>query len=180
MRMLVLGSCLLAAGCNGGQVRSPTSPSNGISSTSPSAVTAGSSQTQATSGTNLPFKGSLVAEEKNVVTPPNLLVDGTAEGTATHLGRYTATFKVVVTLATGTATGTYVFTAANGDTLVATFTGVGVPAGPEVADITENATVTGGTGRFATASGTFTIRRVLQQATGGSTGSIEGRISLNH
>jgi hypothetical protein len=143
-------------------------------------VSAASSQTQATRGTDLPFTGSFAAEENDVVTPPNLLVDGTAEGTATHLGRYTATFTAVVTLATGTATGTYVFTAANGDTLAATFTGVGVPAGPGAADITETATVTGGTGRFATASGTFIIRRVLQQATGGSTGSIEGRISLNH
>ncbi len=46
--------------------------------------------------------------------------------------------------------------AANGDELFSTFTGSGVFASP-TAESTQVNTITGGTGRFADASGTFTI-----------------------
>jgi hypothetical protein len=41
----------------------------------------------------------------------------------------------------------------------------------------ETATITGGTGRFASASGTFTAERVVDLATTLTTGSFEGSIS---
>jgi hypothetical protein len=119
MRLIVLSFSVLAAGCSG-QVTSPTSPSSGNLSTSLDSASEPSVQAQGQRASELPFKGSLTAREVGVVAPPNILVDGTAEGSATHLGRYTATFTAVVTLATGTATGSYTFTAANGDMLVAT------------------------------------------------------------
>jgi hypothetical protein len=170
MRLMALGLCVLAAACSGQLLISPTSPTN---------AGTGAAQTEARHGNDLPFHGSLTADETDVVAPPNLLVDGSAKGTANQLGRYTATFTVVVALATSTATGMYTFTAANGDQLVATFTGIGVTTEPGIASITETATVVGGSGRFAAAGGTFTIRRVLQQATGESSGSFDGQLSLN-
>ena len=100
-------------------------------------------------------------------------------GNATHLGRYTATFEFQVDLRTSTAFGSFVFTAANGDSLFGTFTGHATPAGT-VASIVETATITGGTGRFDDATGSFTIERVLDQATGISSGSFDGTISRQH
>ena len=149
------------------------------SPTSPGPATIGSTATDVT-GHAVPFQGSLAASEVDIVTFPTLLADGTAEGTATHLGRYTAKFNATVNVLDGTATGNYTFEAANGDQLFSTFTGLGVPAGGTMASITETLTITGGTGRFADASGTLVVRRALDQATGKSLGAIEGSISTQH
>jgi hypothetical protein len=162
----VLGICLLSTAC-AGEIGSPTSPTSG--------AIVGSAQTEARGGAQLPFHGSLQAVEADVVAPPFLLVNGTGTGTATHLGRFTSTFTATVTLGTGSATGSIRFIAANGDRLDATFIGQGTPtAEPNVVRIEEVATITGGTGRFADTTGTFTIQRVLNQVTGVSSGSFDG------
>jgi hypothetical protein len=141
-----------------------------------------SSQNRARSSTELPFRGSLTTTESIVIAPPNLLADGTSHGTGTHLGRYTATFTAVVDLATSTSTGTFTFTAANGDQLSATFVGSVVEEiAPNVTRVAEVATITGGTGRFAGASGAFTIVRTITfDEAGGATavGSFDGHITL--
>ena len=86
-------------------------------------------------------------------------------------------------MATAQSTGTFTFTAANGDQLITTTTGredAFVP--PNVSHVTLVATIVGGTGRFAEATGTFTVRWVgiIDFATGTSTetGSFEGHIDL--
>jgi hypothetical protein len=126
----------------------------------------------------LPFGGSLTATETGILAFPTLSEVGSAAGTATHLGRYTAAFEATVNLLDGTATGSYTFTAANGDQLFSTFVGLGVPAGGSLASITETLTITGGTGRFASATGTLIVRRLLDQATNESSGTIEGSIIM--
>lgn len=172
MRYLLLCLCVFATACAGDM---PVSPS------SPTSVTAGSAQTEARGGAQLPFHGSWDAVEVDVVAPPSLLVNGTATGTATHLGRFSATFAATVTLATGSAIGSLSFIAANGDRLDATFVGQATPTTePGVVTIKEVATVTGGTGRFAGTTGAFTIQRVLNQATGVSSGSFDGSINKGH
>ena len=158
-----------SAACN----QLPSSP------TAPDGTAMAEEATHARGGTDLPFRGSFEGHEVDQVVPPNLLVNGTAEGTATQLGRYTATFTVVVTLATSSSTGSIALVAANGDELVGTLTGQGTAIAPNVAHIIENVTITGGTGRFAGASGSFTIDRILDQLTGLSSGSLtDGSISL--
>jgi hypothetical protein len=173
MRYLVLAVCVLATACAREMPGSPTSPTT---------AAVGSAQTEANGGEQLPFHGSLEAVETDVVAPPSLLVDGTGTGTATHLGRFTATFTTTVNLSTGSATGgIFRFVAANGDHLDATFTGQGTPtAQPNVASIVETATISGGTGRFAGATGAFTIHRIVNQVTGVSSGSFDGTISPSH
>jgi hypothetical protein len=172
MRYLVLGACILSTACAGGTPGSPTSPTGGA---------VGSAQTEARGGAALPFHGSLEAVETDVVAPPSLHVNGTGSGTATQLGRFTSTFTLTVTLSTSSAIGSTRLIAANGDRLDATLVGQGTPTGvPNVASIVEVATVTGGTGRFADATGAFTIQRVLNQVTGVSSGSFDGIINLGH
>ena len=180
MRPIILALCVSSAACSGQPLNSPTSPTAATVANPATAATLAAAQTLAQGGAQLPFDGSLRAVENDVIAPPNLLADGTAKGEATHLGRFTATFTAVVDLATSTSTGTFDFTAANGDHLLATFTGLGVTIEPGVASITEVATVVGGTGRFAATTGTFTVRRVLAMTTGVSSGSFDGHINLNN
>ena len=66
---------------------------------------------------------------------------------ATHLGHYALAVEETVNFLNASAVGPLVLTAANGDTVTGTFTGHAQP-GPLVA-ITEEMTITGGTGRFA-------------------------------
>jgi hypothetical protein len=133
-----------------------------------------------TAGEQVPFKGSLEGDVTHSPQPPLdfVLVEG--EGEATHLGRYTFEFPHVVNTTTRTATGTYEFTAANGDMLTADVVGRAMPTGtPGVLAIVEVATITGGTGRFAGATGSFTVERLFDTVDQTTTGSFEGTISLS-
>jgi hypothetical protein len=112
------------------------------------------------------------------------VITGTEAGTATHLGRFTATSEDRVNTTNNTATGSFNFTAANGDRLWTTTVGTEnefVP--PNVSKVTFAATIVGGTGRFAGASGQLTIRitQIIDFATNSATGSgtIEGQLNLD-
>jgi hypothetical protein len=126
------------------------------------------------------FKGRLEgAVAVTPLAPPLLQVDVAAAGNGTHLGKFTLDIPHVVNPATRTAAGSYEFTAANGDKLYADFTGTATPtATPGVLYIEETATITGGTGRFAGATGSFTGERLYDTAAGTTTGSFEGTLSV--
>ena len=112
-------------------------------------------------------------------SPSVLTVAGTGTGNASYFGQFTFDYDEIVDLATGVGTGTYALTAANGDTLSADWIGGGFPtADPTVIRIVEDATITGGTGRFANASGSFTVERLFSFVTNSGDGSIEGTIRL--
>ena len=126
----------------------------------------------------VPFTGDL----EGTVTltplgPPFGFVLIEATGTASHLGRFTVTVPHTVNFATSTGSGSYEFVAANGDSLIATFTGQARPEGA-LLSIVETATITGGTGRFAGATGGFTARRLFDPVSRVTTGSFDGTISL--
>jgi len=76
--------------------------------------------------------------------------------------------------------GTATWTAANGDQIRANVGGHGDIVEFPTVTITETHTITGGTGRFANASGIMTIERSANILTGASTGSLSGTISLGH
>jgi hypothetical protein len=180
MRPIIFGVCMFAGACGGQVIDSPTSPS--IAAIAPG-------QTEGQGAVQLPFRGTFTSETKGTVNcpptcPPTIVrVSGRGEGEATLLGHFTAQWETEVDLATATGTGTYTFTAANGDELFTRTEGREtqfVP--PNVSTTTSLATITGGTGRFAAATGTFTIvsTGTIDFATGTSTGfaTFEGQISL--
>jgi hypothetical protein len=125
------------------------------------------------------FKGSLQALETNEVDFPTLFVNASGSGEATQLGRYAVSYQVEVNIPTLAGVGSVQFVAANGDRLFAEGSGQATETGiPGVVTIVEMNSVTGGTGRFAGASGSFIVERVLNQVTGVTSGTINGIIVL--
>jgi hypothetical protein len=124
------------------------------------------------------FRGTLQGVVTREGAPPEVSVDVDAAGTATQLGQFVVAIPHTVHIPTRTASGEYLFVAANGDTITATFTGQSsLTADPTVLYIEETATITGGTGRFAGATGTFTTERLYDTVAGTTAGSFTGVIS---
>jgi hypothetical protein len=131
----------------------------------------------------VPFKGALHGSYTTTPVPPFppqfIDVQLAVTGNATHLGRFTAVcpHRVNVSTVPSTAVGTWTFTAANGDTLQADFTGQGTQVAPGLLYVVEMGTITGGTGRFAGASGKFVMQRLLDQVNLKTVGFFNGTIS---
>ncbi len=129
-------------------------------------------------GDQVPFRGSMSGSATiTPVNPPIVSVLLETSGQASQLGRFTLEAPHIVNQATLTATGTYMFTAADGSTLSATLAGSASLVAPGVLAIAETGTITGGTGRFAGATGSFSTDRTFFPATGQTYGSFEGWIS---
>ena len=130
----------------------------------------------------VPFKGSIQGHEIDAPQggppPTTLNVDGNVTGIATHVGQFSFTYQLTVNLANGTATGSAHLIAANGDSIYSTVAGSSEQtATPGVNSITEINTITGGTGRFAGAQGSFTVERLINLGTGFTSGSFHGTIT---
>jgi hypothetical protein len=114
-----------------------------------------------------------------------LCLTGTAQGIATHLGlatlTKTATIQITFTPCDGggllsTFTETETLVAANGDTLILSGSGTACAANGHAIGSAE-LTVTGGTGRFAGASGSLTESLDHNLVTGAELVSLSGTIS---
>jgi hypothetical protein len=123
-----------------------------------------------------PFKGKIDAVETGTIVFPTVFLDREGTGTATHLGRYTEHIVMTINVPTMSSTGAATFTAANGDIMLASVLGQATRTGPTTLSIVEVYTITGGTGRFADATGSFTLESTLDQTTGVSTGTFTGVI----
>ena len=127
-----------------------------------------------------PFRGSFQAVEIPAVQFPIVTIAGSGTGVATQLGKFTMTYAAEVNLLTRVGIGSVEFIAANGDRLFADILGQSTPtATPNVVSIVEILTITGGTGRFADATGTVISTRLLDQVTGDTSGSFEGTIVIH-
>jgi hypothetical protein len=124
----------------------------------------------------LPFKGTYEGLETVLTPPSNHHLD--AIGNATHLGQFTVTADW--TLAATGNFGISTWTAANGDEFSTRFRRSGVVVPPTIT-FTETHTINPGTGRFANASGTFTVvqTRGLSMPYNNSA-TIDGTIDLGH
>lgn len=127
-------------------------------------------------GAETPFKGTVNAVETGQVVFPIRSADRVGTGTATYLGRYTEHVVLQINLLTMASTGTATFTAANGDTLTTNVAGQATRIDPTTLSVVEVYTITGGTGRFADATGSFTLESTVDQPTGVSSGTLSGAI----
>jgi hypothetical protein len=121
------------------------------------------------------FSGPILSSETAVFLPPTGSVDGSGTGHAKHLGHFTYTYEFEVELSTGIGVGSAEFTAANGDSFFTEITAFGDPAG----HVVEEHNIVGGTGRFAAASGSFTLDRFVtwtSDTTNVSVGTVDGTI----
>ena len=146
--VVLIGAAFLLVGCS--QTTSPTRPTSvpssiGASSSSPLAVSAATTP-------QVPFKGTF--QGSDTVAPPTITTNAT--GTGTHLGQFS--FAHVITFPA--LTGSSHWVAANGDSIDTTSVAVSSVLGPVVRTNTENHTITGGTGRFSGAQGSFTVVRI--------------------
>ena len=112
-----------------------------------------------------PFKGSLAlaVDQEPVFDLPILSLHFAVTGEATQLGQFTGALQLHIDISheeqgTETSTGKIVLNAADGDTVTGTVSGTATVAGQDER-IVETVTITGGTGRFAGATGTFVITR---------------------
>jgi hypothetical protein len=133
---------------------------------------------EARGGSELPFRGSFEASE-TASGPGGAQHHLEGTGHATHLGRFTITSDFTVNPITVTGAGTAIWTAANGDQVFTAVTGQGVVIFPTLT-VDETHTITGGTGRFEGAFGTFAVERSINLPTLTSTATITGTISLAH
>jgi len=129
----------------------------------------------------VPFKGKFSGQAISAVTtedPDVLLITTASSGNATHLGKFTMLSPHLADLSTLEVGGTQTFTAANGDTLTASFTGQFSPIVGGFLAASINCTITGGTGRFAGASGSYTFDILFDPATLTNISVIDGTIVI--
>jgi hypothetical protein len=127
----------------------------------------------------VPFKGAMQGNDTDTAftnTTVTVLTVGT--GVGTHVGQFSFTQQITVNFADGTNTGSAHWIAANGDSFDTTIAGSGEPTDtPGVISITEIHTITGGTGRFAGAQGSFTMERMASGITFLTSGSFHGTVT---
>jgi len=129
---------------------------------------------------HVPFKGALQGNNVDTAGPsPGTFVETTSgTGIGTHLGQFSFNQVVTVNLATFTGAGSAHWVAANGDSIDTTIAG-SAELTPilGVFSITEVHTITGGTGRFAGAQGSFIVERLASGVTFLTSGSFHGTIT---
>ena len=177
---VLIETLFFAVGCS--QSTSPTIPSPTIPTSAPSmtaSVTPSSLGLLAAAHKQVPFKGRLQGDDVDSdFTGITVVVTTSGPGNGTHLGRFSFTQKVTVNFTTGTSAGSAHFLAANGDSIDTTVAGSGHPTGtPGEISITDVHTITGGTGRFAGAQGSFTVERLASAITFFTSGSFDGTIT---
>jgi hypothetical protein len=160
--VLVALPILTLAGC--AQLDSPVAPQKTVA--------------LATAGANLvtrPWEGR--CEGTGIIRPDFTTLDITGTCNLSHLGR--ATMVGVETLG-AVLNAVHTFTTANGDLLCTTTTGYAVLK-PDFSGVNffNTETVTGGTGRFANATGTATRNGNSNFSDGSATWEIQGTISYD-
>lgn len=130
------------------------------------------------------FSGPVQSVETDDINFTTLIleVDGEGSGHSPYLGKFTYTFHFIVDLSSPLApgVGTAKFVAANGDTISTEITASGGAADPGFNHVVELHTIIAGTGRFADASGTFTLDRMVTfpGTVNVSVGTVDGTILL--
>ena len=126
----------------------------------------------------VPFKGAMQGHDTDIgFTSTTVTVLTVGTGIGTLVGQFSFTQTVTVEFATGHDTGSAQWFAANGYSISTTITGSGEAIEPGLFSITDVHTITGGTGRFKGAQGSFTVKRLASGVTFLTSGSYEGTIT---
>jgi hypothetical protein len=127
----------------------------------------------------LPIKGHCEVETVQVEPISPLVIRRVSVGTCqlSHLGRTRLLSVANTNLVTLEQEGEHTFTAANGDQLYATSVGTGSLTPPATVRFTGVTTISGGTGRFANATGIMQVEGLSDLAAGFSTFSYSGWIA---
>ena len=129
--------------------------------------------------TRLLFNGTMQSNETYSTAFYTMFVTANGSGDANELGRFTASYQMEANMLDMSVSETVYFAGTNGDSLQASAVGQAVEdRTPGMFKIVEIYTITGGTGRFAGASGTLTMNRLLSIDAGVASSSFEGYILL--
>ena len=132
-----------------------------------------------TQTTLIPFKGTLQSNESYSTIFPTMFVTAQGSGEATLLGQITVNYQTEVNLSDLSQSGSVSFAGISSDSLLAIGVGQAIEdRTPGMVSVVEIHTITGGTGRFARASGTLTLKRRVSVKAGITSGSFEGYIVL--
>jgi len=181
MRSPLAGLLVIVLSGSCSQVATPTSPSL-VARSAESSLEGAAATVVTAAASTVPFNGKLegIADPPQFEPPPSPFFSAhlLATGNATHLGRFTMDYSHRVNLLTLAGIGTATVTAANGDTLTTTVEGTATPtSSPTAFTVVETHTITGGTGRFAGARGSFVVTRSVDFADPFTAGSIDGELT---
>ena len=141
------------------------------------AIAAGTLASAASAEHSVPFDGSYSGTSSRSGNTINVATTGQA----THLGESSEAVTAVVTFSAtpcGTVAGNGTATAANGDELFFSTSGTICPEGAGLFAISISRTITGGTGRFADASGDLTASGTVNLVAGTLSYTVAGSISF--
>ena len=124
------------------------------------------------------FKGTFQGVDAHDTLPPGaatVALHTTATGTGTHLGQFSLIREVTGNLTNFTATGSAQWIAANRDSIYTTVFGQAElsDVGGGSLKVTEIHIITGGTGRFTGAQGSFTVVLFHKLEASGVAGGVE-------
>jgi len=147
---------------------------------SPEALAGEANKVRGKDGKGVPFKASYTTTFMTIQPPPMFIQKVTGTGIASHLGE--STFEAISRVTVSgqppfTVTGQRTITAANGDQIFTTFSGTSTPMGPGINSTRLHDVVTGGTGRFKNASGSFEAVALANQQTATFTADFDGYIN---
>jgi hypothetical protein len=141
------------------------------------AIAAGALASSASAEQGVPFAGNYSGTLSRSGTTTIIA----ATGQATHLGESSEAITTTVTFSgapCGTVAGTGTARAANGDELFFSTSGTICPEGAGLSSVSITRTITGGTGRFADASGILAVNGTTNAVAGTLSYTVEGSISF--
>ena len=124
------------------------------------------------------FRGTFQGQDAHDILPPgatSVVIRTTATGVGTRLGRFSLDREVTGNLLNFTAAGSAQWVAANGDSIYTTVVGQAEPSDLPggFLKVTEHHTITGGSGRFTEAQGSFCVELFHRLEASGAAGGVE-------
>lgn len=129
--------------------------------------------------TRLPFKGTVQATETSVTVFPTMSATGIGSGSATQIGSFTIKYQAEISLLDLSSTESVELQGTKGDVIRAEAVGQATEdRTPDMLNVIDIYKITGGTGRFNGASGTFTLTRLVSLTTGAASSTFEGYLLM--